>query len=167
MSARVLVAGIGNIFFSDDGFGSEVARAMLADNGVDVKIEDFGIAGMHLGYELVNGYERAIIIDLVPRGGSPGTLYVIEPDLQLPGGPADAHRMDLQNVFAFVRALGADAPPIEIVGCEPSSVDEGIGLSQPVAAVIGIAVALVRARIANALASTSHPQGETPWSEAS
>ncbi len=167
MSARVLVAGIGNIFFSDDGFGSEVARALLADNGVDVKIEDFGIAGMHLGFELVNGYERAIIIDLVPRGGSPGTLYVIEPDLQAPGAPADAHRMDLQNVFAFVRALGAEAPPIEIVGCEPSSVDEGIGLSQPVAAAIGIAVALVRARIANALASTPHPQGETPWSEAS
>ena len=167
MSARVLVAGVGNIFFGDDGFGCEVLRAVQPDASTDVKIEDFGIAGMHLGYELANGYEHAIIVDCVQRGGAPGTLYVIEPDVQAAGELADAHRMDLQNVFAFVRALGAASPPIEIVGCEPHCVDEGIGLSAPVSAALDAAVALVRTRIAAALSSPRPSQGDTTWSEAS
>jgi hydrogenase maturation protease len=162
----LLVAGVGNIFFSDDGFGSEVARA-LADAPIEgVRIEDFGIAGLHLGYELLAGYERAILIDLVRRGGAPGSLYVIEPDLTAPGPPPDAHRMDLQNVFAFVRTLGGDPPPIEIVGCEPFDVGEGMGLSEPVAAALEPALALVRSRIAHALSGLPHPQGETRCIEA-
>jgi hydrogenase maturation protease len=111
------------------------------------------------------GYERAILIDLVRRGGPAGTLYVIEPDVDAPGPPPDAHRMDLQNVFGFVRTLGGEAPPIEIVGCEPADVDEGIGLSRAVAAAIEPAVALVRKRIAHALSAHARPQGETIWSE--
>jgi hydrogenase maturation protease len=166
MSARLLVAGVGNIFLRDDGFGSEVARALAGERIDGVRIEDFGIAGLHLGYELVAGYERAILIDIAQRGGAPGTLYVIEPDLAAPGPPPDAHRMDLQNVFAFVRTLGGDPPAIEIVGCEPLDVDEGIGLSEPVAAAIEPALALVRRRIALALAERAHPQGETTCIEA-
>jgi hydrogenase maturation protease len=169
VSSRLLVAGVGNIFFSDDGFGSEVARALAGDRIDGVRIEDFGIAGLHLGYELLAGYERAILIDLARRGGAPGTLYVIEPDLTIAGPPPDAHRMDLQNVFAFVRTLGGNPPPMEIVGCEPFDVGEGIGLSEPVAAALEPALALVRRRIAHALAqlpAPSNPEGETTCIEA-
>jgi hydrogenase maturation protease len=165
MSARVLVAGVGNIFFGDDGFGSEVLRALEGERIEGVKIEDFGIAGLHLGYELVSGYERAIIVDCAARGGKPGTLYVIEPDTGAPGPPPDAHRMDLANVFAFVKTLGEKAPPIEIVGCEPQTLDEGIGLSEPVAAAIAPAIALVRKLVARALAAPPLREGETPWLE--
>ena len=161
MNARLLVAGVGNIFFGDDAFGSEVVRALGAHRMEGVRVEDFGIAGLHLGYELVAGYERAILIDIARRGGAPGTLYVIEPDVDAPGPPPDAHRMDLQNVFAFACALGGGVPPIEIVACEPLQVDEGIGLSEPVAAAIEPAVDLVRQRIARALASMSRPEGVT------
>jgi hydrogenase maturation protease len=160
MSARVLVAGVGNIFFGDDGFGSEVARVLAHERVDGVKIEDFGIAGMHLGFELTGGYERAIIIDLAARGGSPGTLYVIEPEVAAPGPPPDPHRMDLQNVFALVRSLGGDAPPIEIVGCEPETLDECIGLSAPVAAAVEPAAAIVRKLIARALAAPMRREGE-------
>lgn len=166
MSARVLVAGVGNIFFSDDGFGSEVLRLLEGERVDGVKIEDFGIAGLHLGYELLAGYERAIVVDVVPRGGTPGTLYVIEPDLSAAAPPLDAHRMDLTSVFAFVRTLGGEAPPIDIVGCEPLSVDEGIGLSEPVAAAVEPAAALVRRLIARALSAPTRQEGETTCLEA-
>ena len=72
MSARLLVAGVGNIFLGDDGFGSEVVRRLQREPVDGVKIEDFGIAGMHLAFELTAGYERAIIVDLIARGGTPG-----------------------------------------------------------------------------------------------
>ena len=83
----LLVAGIGNVFFSDDGFGPEVAHCSPASRGRRAKVEDFGICGLHLAYELLAGYERAILIDAVPRGGAPGTLYVIEPGRPARGVP--------------------------------------------------------------------------------
>jgi hydrogenase maturation protease len=140
----VLVAGVGNIFLSDDGFGPEVARVLGRDPVAGAKIEDFGIRGMHLAYELLTGHDRAILVDAVARGGAPGTVYVIEPDTSVPGATADAHRMDLGNVFAFVRMLGGEPPPIVLVGCEPASIAEGIGLSPTVRRAIPAAVRAVR-----------------------
>jgi hydrogenase maturation protease len=171
MSARVLIAGVGNIFFGDDGFGCEVVRLLQSERfadvkAKDVKIEDFGIAGMHLSFELLAGYERAIIVDLAARGGLPGTLYIIEPDLGEAGPPPDPHRMDLLNVFAFVRTLGGAPPPIVVVGCEPQTTDEGIGLSEPVTAALEPATELVCKLIARALAAPSRREGETTWLEA-
>lgn len=164
---RVLVAGIGNIFFGDDGFGPEVARALAADEFPGVKIEDYGIRGLHLAYELVAGYDRAILIDAAPRGGDPGTLYVIEPD---PGEAAiapDAHRMDLENVFAFLRVIGGEAPPITLVACEPSKIVETMGLSRPVRAAVVPAADLVRRLLTETLAAERRGQKEsTVWSGA-
>lgn len=166
MSARVLVAGVGNIFFGDDGFGSAVVRLLQNDRADGVKIEDFGIAGMHLAFELAAGYERAIVVDLVARGHAPGTLCVIEPEPGKAGPPPDGHRMDLPHVFGFVQTLGGNAPPVEIVGCEPQTLDEGIGLSAAVAAAVEPAAELVRKLIARALAAPARLEGETTCSEA-
>jgi hydrogenase maturation protease len=141
---RFLVAGVGNIFFGDDGFGCAVARELARAPIVQAKVADFGVAGIHLAYELLAGYEHAFIIDAVPRGGAPGTLYVIEPDGRAPAGAPDPHGMDLGHVFAFAYALGGSPPPVTIVGCEPAAIDEGIGLSPPVAAAVEQAAALVR-----------------------
>jgi len=149
---RLLVAGIGNIFFGDDGFGPEVARALAAQPVRGVTIEDYGIRGLHLAYEMLAGYDRAILIDAMPRGGTPGTLYVAEPEMSDAGGAPDAHRMDLQNVFALIRMIGGEPPPITIVGCEPSGIEETIGLSEPVADAVLPAVELVRRLVSEALA---------------
>ena len=151
---RVLVAGIGNIFFGDDGFGPAVARELVADRFPDVKIEDYGIRGLHLAYELSSGYDRAFLIDAVPRGGAAGTLYVIEP--RAPSGESipDAHRMDLENVFAFLRTIGGEAPPITLIGCEPSEIGEGIGLSPRVRDAVPPAVDLVRRLLNELLTAT-------------
>src|ERR1700733_11244263 len=115
------------MFFGDDGVGPEVARALARDEYPGVTIEDYGIRGLHLAFDLAAGYDRAFLIDAVPRGGRPGTLYVIEPDSSESKAPPEGHRMDLENVFAFLNAIGGEAPPMTLIGCEPSKVDEGIG----------------------------------------
>jgi len=146
--ARILVAGVGNIFFGDDGFGPEVARTLQREPPKTAKVEDFGIRGLHLAYELLAGYERAILIDAVPRGETPGTLYVIQPEDEIAGGPPDAHRMDVQNVFAYVRVLGGEPPAVTIVGCEPMTTEAGMDLSEPVRRSVDLAAGLVRRLIA-------------------
>jgi hydrogenase maturation protease len=151
-TSRLLVAGVGNVFFGDDGFGPEVARVLLGEPPDGVKVEDFGIRGLHLAYELLNGYDHAIVIDAVPRGERPGTLYVIEPQAEVAASTPDAHRMDLQNVFGYLRVLGGEPPPLTIVGCEPETTDPGMGLSEPVTQSVGAAVALVRRLVDEKLA---------------
>ena len=79
MKGRVLIAGVGNIFLGDDGFGVEVARRLAATDLPDwVQVADYGISGMHLAYDLADGYDTAILVDAAQRGGEPGTLTVID-----------------------------------------------------------------------------------------
>jgi hydrogenase maturation protease len=151
-AVRVLVAGIGNVFMADDGFGVEVAR-LLAERewpaGVDVG--DFGIRGMDLMYALGEGYDAAVFVDAVPRGEPPGTLSLIEPDLEDGGPPTlDAHGMDPVKVLALARQIGDVPSRILIVGCEPmvrmtGDEDELVGeLSEPVRAAVPAAVEMVK-----------------------
>ncbi|KAA1250259.1 hydrogenase maturation protease [Mycobacterium simiae] len=136
MAARILVAGIGNIFLGDDGFGSEVVRqADVPQQDPNVRVIDYGIRGMHLAYDLLEGWDTLVLVDAVPSRGSPGTLHVFQADQQSwPDPPGlDAHGMDPATVFASLRALGGAPPYTVIVGCEAGNVDEGIGLSAPVA----------------------------------
>jgi hydrogenase maturation protease len=150
---RVLVAGIGNIFYSDDGFGSEVARRLVTESFPEgVKVSDFGIRGIHLAYELLDGYDRAILIDTTQQGGDPGTIYVMEPDIDgietenglAEAGIQDAHGMDPASVLALLRSLGGGVERLLVVGCEPEDVEEGMGLSEPVARAVDEAVRVVR-----------------------
>jgi hydrogenase maturation protease len=113
-----------------------------------VRVADFGIRGVHLAYELLDGYHTAILVDAVPRGGEPGTVYVIEPDLA-PAGAGDrslldAHGMEPDAVLSMLRTLGGGDVKVLIVGCEPAEVEERIGLSELVAGSVDQAVALVR-----------------------
>ena len=147
ITRRVLVAGVGNVFFGDDGFGVEVARRHAAERLPDeVEVADYGIRGIHLAYRLLERPDLLVVADALPRGEAPGTVYVVEPDLA--AGPdeaaADAHGMSLPAVFAAVRAMGGALPRVRIVGCEPADVGEGMGLSPAVAAVADGAVSLLR-----------------------
>lgn len=145
MTPRVLIAGVGNIFFGDDGFGVEVARRLSSEHFVpDVHVADFGIRGVHLAFEIVTGYDVVILIDAIRCGGQPGTLYVIEPDMSGLGDVADAHSMELQNVFSFINRLGGTSAKILIVGCEPGDIRDGIGLSDRVSRAVDETIRLVR-----------------------
>jgi hydrogenase maturation protease len=147
---RVLVAGIGNVFLGDDGWGVALAGRLATralPRGVDVA--DFGIRGMDLAYAMAD-YAAVVFLDATPRGEAPGTLYVIEPDLDDVEMTIDAHGMDPVKVLALARTLGAETlPRTLVVGCEPqtrmSAEDEHIvaELTEPVRASLDAAVTLV------------------------
>ncbi len=142
---KTLVAGIGNIFNGDDGFGSEVAQRLTRRPIPDgVRVEDYGIRGVHLAYELLEGYDLVVLIDALPRGEPPGTVFVLEPEVDLDDvPPLDSHQMDPRAVLGMVAEMGGKMGRLLLVGCEPADIDEGIGLSPPVAAAVDAAVAMV------------------------
>lgn len=151
-SSRTLVAGIGNVFLGDDGFGVEVVRRLSERSArSDVTIVDFGIRGVDLTYALLDGYDRVILVDATPRGRAPGTLYVIEPDLTRVGGAEptrlEAHGLVPTQALAMAQAMGGRLRHVRVVGCEPARVPAGddveVGLSPPVAAAVEPAVALL------------------------
>jgi hydrogenase maturation protease len=155
----VLVAGVGNIFLSDDGFGVEVIRR-LAERELPAGVElvDVGIRGMHLAYQLLDGYAALVLVDTTARGGEPGQLYLLEHDLSAIKAPdqdniavPDAHDMSPDTVLALLGSLATSAgqPPtaglrrVLVVGCEPATTEDGIGLSDPVAASVDRAATAV------------------------
>jgi hydrogenase maturation protease len=142
----VLIAGIGNVFFGDDGFGVEVVRRLSAEPlPPGVELADYGIRGVHLAYRLLDPPALLVVVDAVRRGGAPGTLYVIDPELDEGTGAAiaDGHAVDVASVLAGVRALGGVLPPVRVVGCEPGVLD-GMGLGAAVAQAVPEAVRIVR-----------------------
>ena len=159
----VLVAGIGNLFLTDDGFGCEVARRLASQPLPEgVRVVDYGIRGMHLAYDLLDGYAALVVVDAMPGIGAPGDLSVVEvgPD-DLGDGELDAHGMAPVAVLASLGRLGGSLPPTYVVGCQPADVGEGIGLSPAVAAAVDPAVALVHEVVARTLA-LSGKQREDP-----
>jgi hydrogenase maturation protease len=159
---RILIAGIGNIFLGDDAFGVEVARRLATrPQPGQVRVVDFGIRGIDLTYALLEGYETVILVDATPRGGQPGTLYVIEPD---PGEPGEAggaelmfetHNLDPVKVLRLAAALGGRVQRVLLVGCEPAPLDGEedmqMELSEPVRAAVDEAVLLVESLVAQTL----------------
>jgi hydrogenase maturation protease len=148
---RILVAGIGNAWLQDDGFGGEVVKRLenreLPD---EAAVFDFGIGGLDLAYEVMRGYDALILIDVSRQGGKPGTLYVMEArkedvDAGIEDGQViNPHGMDPQTVLRFVKTLGAWPGKVIVVACEPAEVEDmGIGLSEQVERAVEGAVDLV------------------------
>jgi hydrogenase maturation protease len=167
----ILVAGIGNIFLGDDGFGVEVIRQLARSQFPEtVRVADFGIRGYDLAYALLDGHDFTILVDAVSRGGAPGTLFVIEPDVT--GNSAmDAHAMNPESVLQLARAMGPVRGRILLVGCEPATLggEEGhMGLSDTVAAAVEPAARLIEDLVARLLrgdkleqALNNSPKGTT------
>jgi hydrogenase maturation protease len=161
---KILVAGVGNVFLGDDGFGVEVAKQLLGEKFPEgVSVADFGIRGVHLAYQLLEGYDTLILIDAARRGDPPGTVFVLEPDLSDEdvnqrgdnGFLLDAHSMDPELVLGMLDSLGGKVGRVFIVGCEPESIEERMGLSEAVAAAIPNAVAMITELIERDLTRSS------------
>jgi|SRR5215813_1601798 len=161
---RIFIAGIGNIFLGDDAFGSEVARRLqLRDLPDDVQVVDFGIRGFDLAYALLEEYEVTILIDASPRGGEPGTLYTIQPDLSELETDAravllDAHDLNPMKVLTAVKAMGARFQRILLIGCEPGTLeseDGRLGLSEPVKLAVDEAIRVIESLVSKTLAETT------------
>ena len=157
MSADVLVAGVGNIFLGDDGFGPEVVRHLGAPEQPPlpepVRLVDYGIRGLHLSYDLLEGYSALIIVDAMPGLGQPGEIQVMavddvpDSDGPNPHGP-DPHSMDPVAVLSGLPSLGGSLPPTYVVGAQPANLEEGIGLSDPLRAAVPVAGAAIRELLA-------------------
>lgn len=139
---RILVAGVGNIFLGDDGFGVEVAQSLSKRQVPEtVTVKDFGIRGFDLAYALLDPWDGVIIVDALPRGEAPGTLYVIEPD-RSGAGEADInpHGMDPVRVLNLAASMGTISARVLVVGCEPhdfgDELEGRMGLSSPVQAAV-------------------------------
>jgi hydrogenase maturation protease len=154
-TGRMLVAGVGNIFKSDDGFATAVV-ALLEPRAQDawptwVRLRDYGIGGVHLAYDLLEGYDELVLVDAMERpDGRPGTVYVLDAEPPSPPGldgdpaaPMDAHDLDPASVLALVPSLGGSLPPVTVVGCEPESTEDGMGLSAVVAQQVEVAARIV------------------------
>ena len=167
----ILIAGIGNIFLGDDGFGSEVARQLSRRVlNPSVRVIDFGIRGMDLLYTLLDQYDATIIVDALPQQGKPGTLYVFEPDLSEPEqqvAAVEAHAMDPLAVLSLARSMGAELKNIRIVGCEPETFgppDEGfMGLSPVVAAAVEPAADLVEQLVEELRSARQNGREAAKW----
>ncbi len=145
---KILVAGIGNIFMGDDAFGCEVVKKLAVRAlPADVRLVDYGIRGLDLTYALLDHPDLTILIDAIHRGGAPGTLYTIEPEVDSGSdGMMDTHSMDPVRVLQAARTMGGGAGRVLLVGCEPGDLggEEGrMGLTPPVAAAIDEAANMV------------------------
>ena len=159
---RILIAGIGNIFMGDDAFGVEVASKLAGHTFPQgVRVADFGIRGFDLAYALMDGYETTILVDAYPGEGEPGTLFVLEPNLQnwdsaeTRPGFVDPHGMDPLNVLHMAKHMGGVLKRILLLGCVPATLGpaEGqMGLSAPVTAAVDEAVQLIDSLLTRILA---------------
>jgi hydrogenase maturation protease len=132
MPRRVLVAGIGNVFLGDDAFGVEVVQRLDGRKLPEgVEVVDFGIRGMDLAYALYEDYDLVVFVDATMRGGEPGTVYLIEPEIEEGGAVSlDTHGMDPVKVIRLSGALGASLTRTLVVGCEPQVIPGRRGGSQ-------------------------------------
>jgi hydrogenase maturation protease len=139
---KVLVAGIGNIFLGDDGFGVEVVKHVDPNSLPEgTTVADFGIRGVHLAFELLDGYDSLVLVDAMPLGEPPGTVVIFEPDIEsIDPTSADAHSMNPAVVLGLLAGMGGELPRVVVVGCQPLTIAEGIGLSEPVSAAVAPAV---------------------------
>jgi hydrogenase maturation protease len=126
-------------------------------------VTDYGIRGMHLAYDLLDGWDALVLVDAVPNQGAPGSLHVFAADHDIPSATAglDAHAMDPGTVFASLKALGGSPPHTVVVGCEVDSVEEGMGLSERVAGAVPGAVCVIEDVVTQLLArnTTSAREG--------
>jgi hydrogenase maturation protease len=161
MRYRVLIAGIGDVFFGDDGFGVAVAQRLREQPlPPGTRVVDYGIRSMQLAFELLSPPELLILDDGARRGGPPGRLYVIDPASELDAAHhtvcGDAHGMNLSAVFSAVAALGGRMPRTRILGCEPGDLSDGMQLSEPVRRAVRPAAELIRRLIAREMPSHHH-----------
>ncbi|MEV0705048.1 hydrogenase maturation protease [Saccharopolyspora sp. NPDC050389] len=144
---------MGNVFLGDDGFGVAVAELLAGHPPEGARVADFGIRGIHLAYELMNGYDLLILVDAVARGDAPGTVSVIEPDLAAiePAAGVDGHGMSPDALLACCKGFGVPLRRVLVVGCEPADCSYRWGLTEQVADSVDAAGKTVRGLVATVL----------------
>jgi hydrogenase maturation protease len=169
MRPAILVAGVGNIFLGDDGFGVEVATALLQQQPAeDVVVRDFGIRGFDLAYALLEPWEAVILVDALPRGGNPGSLYAIQPRLEdLEEAELNPHGMDPVRVLTLAASMGTITARVFVVGCEPEDFGDELegrmGLSATIEAAVQPACMMVEGLVGRLRAARGMKRERDPF----
>jgi hydrogenase maturation protease len=143
-----MVAGLGNVFMGDDGFGCEVVRRLQERaQPPAVRVEDYGIRGMHLALDLLDGYDELIVVDALDGDEAPGTLRVVEPAAVADDAGRGAHEISVEAVLSLVRRYGGNIERVVVVGCQPESLAPAMGLSDAVRAAVEPAVRMVESLV--------------------
>ena len=164
---QILVAGVGNAWMLDDGFGSVVAQRLEGrEMPSGVKVMDAGSGGLDLAYEIMRGYHALVLVDVSRQGGEPGTLYVLEPDPEEYTRPIEdgemlsPHGMDPQTVLRFVHAVGSHSGKVVVVACEPGPIEDlAVGLSPQVELAVEKAIDVVMTQIAELQTDEAYQRG--------
>jgi hydrogenase maturation protease len=162
LSQRILVAGIGNIFLGDDGFGCEVVRRLAGSQLPEgVMVVDYGIRGMHLAYDLLQHWTQLILVDALPDSGAPGRLLTFEigPEHLGGAGEVDPHGMGPDAMLSSLGALGGQIPPTVLIGAQVRDVGDHIGLSCEVEAAVPTAMAAIQTLVSQLMGSDSLRSG--------
>lgn len=151
MRPHTLVAGVGNIFLGDDGFGCEVVRRLSSSDVPEgVRVVDYGIRGMHLAYDLIDGWDLLVLVDALPERGMPGRLEVVEVRPEHLGiGEPDPHGMAPLTMLSSLESLGGRLPPTLLVGAQVADIGDRIGLSPAVQDAVPAAVGVIQALLDN------------------
>lgn len=168
-TSRALVAGVGNVLTTDDGFGVRVVEALRRDETLPTgaRLVDVGIGGIHLVQELMDGYDALIVVDAVERGGEPGTVYTLVPEVpeiddldeaERAEFLADTHYAVPAKALMLARALAVLPERVYIVGCQPAGVELGLSMSDPVARAVPEAAQRVKDLLAELLVETAKPR---------
>lgn len=163
----ILVAGVGNTWLQDDGFGSEVIKRLGSRELPEgVTVLDFGTGGLEMAYEVMRGYDGLVLVDVSQQGGEPGTLYVMEPDQdEIDAGIQDGevvnpHGMDPQTVLRFLKTVGGWPGKVVVIACEPEEVEDmGLGLTEKVSAAVDKACDLAMETVAELRAGATAETG--------
>lgn len=142
---KTLIAGFGNVLLRDDGFGVEVVRQLFTQPlPADTDVIDVGIGGLHFVLRLMEGYDRTVVVDAVGRGERPGTVYVFVPEEsdRLAPEPLEVqpHLTEPGRAFNLARTLKLLPSRVIVIGCEPATIELGVGLSEPVRAAVDHAI---------------------------
>ena len=121
---RIMILGVGNLLFSDEGVGVRVAESLqdhfnFSDN---VRVVDGGTLGIHL-LSVISEADHLIIVDAVRNGGEPGTLYRLAGD-EIPKrilAKNSLHQVDLLETLTCCQALD-HVPETVIIGIEPQDI---------------------------------------------
>jgi len=160
---HILIAGVGNVLRGDDGFGIEALHLLQRTINIeDVEFFESGIAGISLVQRLMDGFDALIIVDALDRGGEPGQVYVLEPDLQslanmnTNGAPVDLHQADPEGVLRLASSLRVLPKQVWIVGCQAVGCDDlGVPLSEPVARALPVTAERVQKIVRSLLANST------------
>jgi hydrogenase maturation protease len=133
---HVVVLGIGNVLWADEGFGVRCVEALQREwtFASDVELTDGGTQGLYL-LQNVQSASHLLIFDAIDYGLAPGTLKLVEND-EVPrfmgAKKMSLHQTGFQEVLSLAQLTGHFPEQVLLIGCQPEELDDYGGSLRPI-----------------------------------